>query len=158
MKDRSLVTGFARVILVVDPATARARDESASADGRIEWHARALDDLDPLRGRIDVLLADGTLARDDPARLDEALGHALGCRTEGGLLAATVPAVPRADAAREVRLRVGATASDPALHEVELQYRMRRAGFRGVRILRLEATAGADPDRLLCLAVRRANN
>jgi hypothetical protein len=154
--DRSLAAGFGRRIVVVDPATARGA--AAPADADIEWQARSLADLGPLRGRIDVLLAVDTLVRDDLARFDEVLDQTLRCLTEGGLLAATFPAAPRAATAREVRLRVGTATADRALHEVELQYRLRRAGFRGVRILRLEAADGVYPESLLCLAVRRANN
>jgi hypothetical protein len=41
--------------------------------------------------------------------------------------------------------------------EVDLQYRLRRAGFLGVRIRRFSGSAGR-PGVLLALATRRANN
>ena len=119
--------------------------------------ARTLGELVPLDGRVDVVLADGTIGRRDPAELDAVLEHVLRCLTEGGLLAATFPAPPATAAAREMRLRVAGAASAERLplHEIELQYRLRRSGFRGVRVLRFDSPRGA---RLLCLAVRRANN
>ena len=127
---------------------------------QLERSSLALADLARLPGRVDVVLADGTLWRDDLVQLDALLDQALGCLTEGGLLAAAFPAAPRGSAAREVRLRIPGATAAPALglHEVELQYRLHRAGFGGVRVLRLAAPAGAESDCLLCLAVRRANN
>jgi hypothetical protein len=41
--------------------------------------------------------------------------------------------------------------------EMELQYRLRKAGFQGIRIRRIEGD-GEEPPSLLSLAVRRANN
>ena len=119
---------------------------------------RAWADLARLAGRADVVLADGTRAGDDLLQLDAALLRARHCLTEGGLLAAAFLAAPRGPAAREMRLRIPGRPSSGAagLHEVELQYRLQRAGFRGARIVRV--THGDGTDCLLCLAVRRADN
>jgi len=154
---RVLASGFERLVVVLDPQRHGAEARPARNAAGIEWHARALTDLAPLHGRVDVLLADGTLGRRDLAEFDAVLEQALRCLTEGGLLAATFPAAPATGAAREMLLRCGrSTRPGPsALHEIELQYRLRRAGFGGVRILRLEQPHGAW---LLGLAVRRANN
>jgi len=156
--DRALIEGFGRTIVVVDPASANPRLGTTPATAGIEWDVRSVSDLDPLHGRIDVLVADGTLARADLAELDAALDQALRCLTDGGLLAATFPAARHTGVARELRLRGGSGDSDAALHELELQYRLRRAGFSGVRMLRIEAADAEGAERLLCLAVRRANN
>jgi len=147
--DRALVDAFGRTIVIVDAAPTDPRGTATPADAF---------DLAPLRGRVDVLVADGTLARADLAELDRVLDQALRCLNDGGLLAATFPAAPRVGVARELRLRSGATDKDAALHELELQYRLRRAGFHGVRMVRVEAADESEPERLLCLAVRRANN
>jgi len=154
---RMLASGFERLVVVVDRERRATDFPPRDTEAGIEWHARVLTDLTPLHGRVDVALADGTLCRCDPAELDAVLEQVLCCLTEGGLLAATFPAAPSTGAAREMRLRLDRAprVSTLALHEVELQYRLRRSGFGGVRILRLESPHGAC---LLCLAVRRANN
>ena len=131
---RTLATDFERVVVV----------------------GRGLGDLTLLETRVDVVLAEGTLGRRDPAALDAALEQVLRCLSEGGLLAATFPASPATGAARAMLLRDRAPLpSTLELHEIELQYRLRRCGFAGVRIRRLDSPQGPC---LLCLAVRRANN
>ena len=116
----------------------------------------------PPRRHYDVVLAVESLARPTLEQLDVALERVRGCVVEGGLLLATFPAAAEERVAREMLLRSGGADRGAArLHEIELQYRMRRAGFRGVRIRRIldETYERTDSgESLLCLAVRRANN
>ena len=54
-----------------------------------------------------------------------------------------------------------ATPAPSEFHEIELQYRLRRAGFRGVRIRRIideTVSPATHGESLLCMTVRRANN
>ena len=112
--------------------------------------------------RFDVVLAVETLARPVLEDLDAVLERVRGFIVEGGLLLATFPAAPRESVAREMRLRSDDShSSSTRFHEIELQYRLRRARFRGVRIRRIlgETVSQATRDEsLLCMAVRRANN
>jgi len=77
--------------------------------------------------------------------------------TEGGLIVAAFPAVRRYEGPAALPLIHGdQDRLLPRLHELQLQYRLRRAGFRGVRLRRLDdECAGAV---FVCTAVRRANN
>lgn len=127
-----------------------------------ETSLQTLDPIQPSCHRFDVVLAVETLARPALEDLDVVLETVRACVVEGGLLLATFPAARQERVAREMRLRGDDEhAVSPRLHEVELQYRLRRAGFRGVRIRRIldesdpTATAG---ESLLCMAVGRANN
>ena len=146
----------AKTVAHIGPAPLSRLRTLAADFERVVVVGRALGELTPLRGRVDVVLADGTLGRRDPAELDATLEQVHGCLTEGGLLAATFPASPATGTAREMLLR-DRTPLGPTLelHEIELQYRLRRSGFVGVRIRRLDSPHGPC---LLCLAVRRANN
>jgi hypothetical protein len=77
---------------------------------------------------------------------------------EGGVFLSTFPAVSRRSGPYKMRINEGEDVTAPhRFHEIELQYRLRRAGYRGVRIRRFRA----DEERaetLLCTATRRANN
>ena len=42
-------------------------------------------------------------------------------------------------------------------HEVELQFALSCAGFQGLRLRRLRGAAG-EPERIVCMTVRRALN
>ena len=84
-----------------------------------------------------------------------------GSLKEGGLLVASFPAVIANGT--QIELRLGETGQSPqsyALHEVDLQYRLFRTGFQGVRIRRFKAEQADDEHResLLCMAIKRANN
>ena len=77
---------------------------------------------------------------------------------EGGLFLSSFPAVSRLAGPYEMPLGEGEDVAAPhRFHEIELQYRLRRAGFQGVRIRRF-AECEERPESLLALAVRRANN
>ncbi len=116
----------------------------------------------PFARPFHVVLAVDSLARPTPPELDKALGSVQRSLVEGGLLLATFPAAPRETVACAMRLH-GAPSRGRGLmlHEVELQYRLRRAGLRGVRTRRLPSGDGVlarGQQTLLCTAVRRANN
>lgn len=85
-----------------------------------------------------------------PAQVEHLLPGIHGSLVEGGVLLATFAATS-ADA-RPFDL----TGAPPGggVHEVGLQYRLRRSGFQGVRLRRFRG----DEERLLCMAVRRALN
>jgi len=77
---------------------------------------------------------------------------------EGGLLVASFPAVIANGT--QIELRLGETGHSPqsyALHEVDLQYRLFRTGFQGIRIRRFKAD-DEQRESLLCMAIKRANN
>jgi hypothetical protein len=93
---------------------------------------------------VDTIEAKG--ADDLFARIRAAL-------VEGGLLLATLVARPHAS--RPFPLRSGKSPS--GFHEVELQYRLRRAGFQGLRLRRFRGECGEE-DVILGMAVRRALN
>jgi len=123
---------------------------------------QTLEVIRPSCHQFDIVLAVESLARSDVRDLDAVLERVRGCVVEGGLLLATFPAAQQQSVAREMRLRNGDShLTSLRLHEIELQYRLRRANFRGVRIRRILDESGARAERgesLLCMAVRRANN
>jgi len=112
--------------------------------------------------QFDVVLAVETLVRPVLEDLDAVLERVRGFIVEGGLLLATFPAAQRESVAREMRLRSDDShPSSTRFHEIELQYRLRRARFRGVRIRRIldeNVSRETRDESLLCMAVRRANN
>jgi len=67
--------------------------------------ARTLGELVPLDGRVDVVLADGTIGRRDPAELDSVLERVLRFLSDGGLRDDTVPDPPATAGARGMSLR-----------------------------------------------------
>lgn len=154
---------FERVVLI-DEAVERVGPPWSMVDPTDDASSRLAprEPIQPSRHRFDILLAVDALARSSLGELDTVLGRVRECVVEGGLLLATFPAAPQDRVAREMRLRgFGGDHAGRHLHEVELQYRLRRAGFRGVRIRRIHDENDADPsscESLLCMAVRRANN
>jgi hypothetical protein len=110
--------------------------------------------LEPHPSRFDVAVAIDCLGGGDTAGLLDATRRSL---VEGGIVLATLPAVPQSDTPFDMCLgRDRAVLGEARFHEVELQYLLYRVGFQGVRIRRVfdEWT----DDRLLFMAVRRANN
>jgi hypothetical protein len=157
-----LASSFAHVIAIHDTSPGLSRTRLACAELGIEFRRRALGDLGSSGDRFDVLLAVDALARAEVVGLDAILARTRSSLVEGGLLLATFPAAPHAPVAYEMRLRdTEGRCPSPRLHEIELQYRLRRAGYRGVRIRRLRESGepgAASQESLLCMAVRRANN
>jgi hypothetical protein len=99
------------------------------------------------RGCDLVLAVDAVM----PSTLDADLWQSHGALADGGMFLATLRARPRAGQP----FAMGGAGDPVGLHEVELQYRLRRAGFQGLRLGRLRQVGG---ERLLCLAVRRGWN
>jgi len=100
-----------------------------------------------LPGRCEVVLAVDTIGVGQLVPLLPRVNAAL---VEGGMLLATLAASRPGTA----RLSMIDPPSGPGIHEVELQYRLRCAGFQGLRLRRFRG----DDDTLLCMAVRRACN
>ena len=86
----------------------------------------------------------------EPSRLRELLPVIHASLVEGGVLVATLTARPTDGKPCEM---IGPPSAD-GVHEVELQYRLRRAGFQGLRLRRFRG----DQPTVLCMAVRRALN
>ncbi len=89
--------------------------------------------------------------------VDRTLAFAHDGLIEGGILVGSLPATQRREPVSLVLGKSPATPISGRIHEVELQYRLRRAGFQGVRIRRFPAVAD-EGDTLICMAVRRASN
>lgn len=98
-------------------------------------------------GSCYLLLAVDTI---DVVRLGGMLLSIRDTLVEGGILLATFSASVRGGAPFEMIGRP----PESGLHEVQLQYRLRGAGFQGLRMRRLPG----DGETLLCMAVRRALN
>jgi SAM-dependent methyltransferase len=149
---------FGRVI-AVDPVRARLDRARRHAEGLgIEFCRHDLTCLRPLYGELDLVLALETPGETAKPDVDVALREIFRCLVEGGLMLATFPAVPRRSRPYHLPLGpVSLRSRRRRIHEVELQYRVRRQGFQGLRIRRVRRAEGAG-EALLCMAVRRANN
>ncbi len=151
---RFLASHFANVTAVDYAPETLFRNRSECAGPNVTFRRRDLKDLTPFRNSFHVAVAVQSITGPSTADVDQVLSQIWSSLVEGGLLMATLPAgVP---GRRPVTLAV----ADPArprgpFHEVELQFRLRRAGFQGVRIRRVE---GPDRPVLLALAVRRGFN
>lgn len=110
-------------------------------------HARERLELPP---DLDVIVAVDTVVANGADDLLVSIHDAL---VEGGVFLATLTA--RARGLRAFPMRGGESRS--GFHEVELQYRLRRAGFQGLRLRRFRREIH-EPDTILCMAVRRALN
>ncbi len=148
-----------RKVIAVDYAPASLALARRVCVGRdVTFRRRDLRDLAPFRNSLDVAVAVRSIVGPRPADVDRILAEIRGSLVHGGLLAAIVPATVPGETMIPMRL-----ASDPpgpgmiGFHEIELQYRLRRAGFDGVRIRRFDAAEGC-PGALLFTAARRADN
>jgi hypothetical protein len=104
--------------------------------------------LDVPDASVDVLVAIDAFA---PGKLPDGIVRARKLLVEGGVLLMTAPA-----RARDERPFPLNGIPDRAWHELELQYRLRRAGYQGLRIRRIDGDD--DGQQLLAMAVRRAHN
>lgn len=151
---RFLASHFADVTaLDYEPATLF-RNRSESAGPNVTFRRRDLKDLTPFRNRFHVAVAAESITGPSTSDVDQVLSQIWNSLVEGGVLVATLPAA--VDSVVPVTL----ASADPhrprgPFHEVELQYRLRRACFQGVRIRRIENETGS---MLLALAVRRGLN
>ena len=145
---------FQRVLLVDSDEGAR------KPVGRVTEAGMArctLGDLDRLRVRLDVTVAVDAIVGPRSRDVDRTLVLVHGALVEGGVLVATFPASPWSDRPFTMQLGPRASEREPQFHEVELQYRLQRAGFQGVRVRRVHSGIERR-ERLLCMAVRRAWN
>jgi hypothetical protein len=119
---------------------------------------RELTDIKQVAGGADlIILVDAELDLAS-ASGRTALERIYSSLKDGGLLVAAFPAVIANGT--QIELRLGETDhAQPsfALHEVDLQYRLFRTGFQGIRIRRFKAD-DEQRESLLCMAIRRANN
>ena len=122
----------------------------------VTFRRRDLRDLTPFRGSFDVALAIDSILGSLPQDVDRILRQIHNSLVEGGVLLSTFPAVH--PIGPPFRMRLGAEAAGiERFHEIELQYRMQRVGFQGIRVRRFEARDDR-PATLFCIAARRANN
>jgi len=104
--------------------------------------------------RFDLILA--TRPARSEGGLDELLERIHRRLVEGGILILTLPAASTMGGMIELRLDEGRPKCDRPIHEVELQYRLARAGYQGTRIRRIaDEQAGST---ILAMAARRASN
>lgn len=139
------------------PVTLAAARRSCRHEGVI-FRRRDLRDLSPFRGCLHVALALESVLGPGVEDVDRMLGEVHASLVEGGLFVASFPARPKRGAPIAMPLAGFPVPEGPLrFSEVDLQYRLRRAGFRAVRIKRIPASAGRG-SLLLCVATRRANN
>jgi len=117
---------------------------------------RDLRDLVPYHNQLDAILAVGSIGGRQLADLDRMLLEMCRCLREGGLAIGSYPASPKPTIATAYLLDQGETPTPDSMHEVELQYRLQRAGLRAVTMRRIED--GEECEWLVFRAVRRADN
>lgn len=153
-----LAARFRNVVAVDYAPASLAVARRACRQRRVIFRRRDLRDLTPFRKTFHVAVAVESILGPRPEDVDRMLHEIHGSLVDGGLLLATVPA--RAAVGGAVPMALGAHARfDGEQHftETDLQYRLRKAGFAGVRFRRFAGSA-ARPDMLLAMAVRRGNN
>ncbi|NIM62469.1 MAG: methyltransferase domain-containing protein [Acidobacteria bacterium] len=152
-----LASRFGEVIAVDYAPAGMARLRARYADLGIEFRRRDLRDLCPFYGRLDAAIAIDSIRGPRLSDFDRILQQIRRCLVEGGLLLATFPAAPKNTIARAMLLDDGEGTPAPGeFHEIELQYRLQRAGLRGAAIRRVPDHEGRES--LVCRAVRRADN
>jgi hypothetical protein len=108
-------------------------------------------------GRYDLVLAIHSVLGPRLRDVDRSLQRIHELLIEGGIVLATFPAPPRRLQPMPMRLATGGRQGATRLHELEWNYRLRRAGFLGVRLRRFEGNLD-HAAAILCMAVRRALN
>ncbi len=152
-----LAARFGEVIAVDYAPASMARLRRRYHNLGIEFRRRDLRDLCPFYGRLDVAIAIDSINGPRLSDFDRVLQQIRRCLVEGGLLFATFPAAPKNTIAKAMLLDGGEETPAPAeFHEIELQYRLQRAGLRGAAIRRVANREGRES--LVCRAVRRADN
>lgn len=154
-----LTAHFGNVVAVDYAPGTLAVARRAHGGGRVIFRRRDLRDLKPFRGTLHVALLLDSLVGPRLTDVDRVLQQVHASLVEGGMLVASVAAAHARGRAVKFRLApLDDHGPEPLVFtEVDLQYRLRRAGFQGVRLKRF----GVDrpgPDRLLAVATRRANN
>ena len=153
-----LAANFDKVIAVdYAPASLAAARKQLSGE-TIEFRRRDLRDLKPFRGALDVAVAVDSILGPRNSDIDRIFEQVHRSLVEGGVFLATFPAVSRNTGPYPMQLGDSDDVLAPhQFHEIELQYRLRRVGFQGVRMRRFDPD-DERPESLLCMAVRRANN
>jgi SAM-dependent methyltransferase len=153
-----LAEHFKRVIAVDYAPASLCRARQAARGRPVLFRRRDLRDLTPFRGKLNVAVAFDSILGPRSTDIDRIFEQVQRSLVEGGVFLSTFPAVSRFAGPYEMPLGEGEDVKAPhRFHEIELQYRLRRAGFRGVRIRRFEECE-ERPESLLSTAVRRANN
>lgn len=155
-----LAAHFGRVIAIDDAHASLRRIAGVCAELDVEPCRRSPSALLRYARCLDIALAVDFPVDIAVRAVDDALDQMRDCLVEGGLLLATVRAYRRGSVASPMSLQAG-DGWPGGMHELELQYRLRRIGLRGVRICRLgkgETPEALEDESLLCMAVRRANN
>ena len=153
---------FGQVIAVDFAPATLARARCACAGLPVVFRRRDLRDLTPLRNRLDVAVLVDALAGPRASDVDRVLRQVAGSLVHGGVLVGTFRARPR-QGKDPVPLPLGDAPvmagpnGLPAFHETELQYRLRCAGFRGLRLRRVRGQEGA-PDALAVVGRVQADN
>lgn len=153
-----LADRYARVIAIDYAPASLAEARKRHGRDNVRYRRRDLRDLTPFRGAFDIAVALHSIVGPRRADVDRILRQIWRALREGGLLLGLFPAAPRVG--KPVPLVLEGTHGEPeslCFLETELQYRLRRAGFLGVRIRRFEAD-DERPGALLARASRRAVN
>lgn len=155
-----LLGNFRNVVAVDYAPVSLAVARRLYAGTGVVFRRRDLRDLTPFRGTFHVALALESIVGPRTSDVDRVLEQVYLSLVEGGMMVATFPARPRRGGPVPMHLRDRDEAREEGpLHfnEVDVQYRLRAAGFRGVRLRRFEGTLNRSP-MLLALASRRGNN
>jgi len=153
-----LASHFSRVVALSATTEREGRARLSCPDAEVSFRCAGLNDLAAFGASFDVALAVEPIRATIPAEVDRIFEQARGTLVEGGLFVCCLPAAPRIGGPLRLRLSSDTEPDESRrFHEVELQYRLRRAGYQGVRIRRLRAPESADAV-LFCTAVRRASN
>jgi SAM-dependent methyltransferase len=153
-----LADRYARVVAVDYAPASLAQARQRHARDNVVYRRRDLRDLTPFRGSFDVAVAVHSIVGPRRADVDRILRQVWKSLREGGLLIGLFPAADRVG--EPVPLVLGDTYDGPeplSFLETELQYRLRRAGYLGLRIRRFESD-DTRPGTLLARASRRAHN
>jgi SAM-dependent methyltransferase len=157
-----LCGAFGQVIAVDFAPATLARARRACAGLSVVFRRRDLRDLTPLRHRLDVAVLADAVAGPRASDVDRVLTEVAGSLVHGGVLVATFRARAR-QGRTPVPMPLGEAPLEtgldglPAFHESELQYRLRCAGFRGLRLKRMRGVPGV-PDALAVVARVQADN
>ncbi len=153
-----LARHFGQVVALDYAPRALAAARRGCPDDSVIFRRRDLRDLSPFRGCFHVALALDSVLGPTVEDVDRMLLEIHRSLVDGGLFVGSFPA-RRAKGPPVAMALVGFPCeSGPlAFSETDLQYRLRRAGFRGVRIRRLRGDL-ARGEVLFCVATRRGDN
>ena len=157
-----LCGAFGQVIAVDFAPATLARARHACNGLPVVFRRRDLRDLTPLRKRLDVAVLVDAVNGPRASDVDRVLREVAASLVHGGVLVGTFRALPR-QGREPMPLPLGdaplTTCADglPSFHETELQYRLRCAGFRGLRVKRVRGH-GEAADALAVVGRVTADN